>query len=137
MTKAKILLTVVVSFFLNACATQAAMKPGPQVLGAEGQVKVSKGDNGNTLLKISIRHLAPAEQVTPGGTVYVAWVQPKDGGPAQNVGQIQLTDNRERLLETVTPFKDFTVTVTSEKNATPTTPSSNPVLTTVIETSKE
>ncbi len=137
MNSAKVVLSVVVSIFLTGCAARAAMVPGPTVLGAEGQVKVAKGDNGNTMVKISIRHLAPAEQVTPGGTVYVAWVQPKDGGPAQNVGQIQLTANREGLLETITPFKDFTVTVTSEQLPTATTPSSNPVLTSVIETSKE
>ncbi len=108
------------------------MTSGPQVLGAEGEVKVAEGPNGNTLVKISIHHLADPGKVTPGGTVYIAWIQSGEGGPTQNVGQIQLNANKEGVLETVTPYKAFTVTVTAEALATAVTPSSNPVLTTKI-----
>lgn len=117
---------------VSGCATPAQMTTGPQVLGAEGEVKVAEGPNGNTLVKIAIHHLADPGKVNAGATVYVAWVQSSEGGAQQNVGQIQLNANKDGILETVTPFKSFTVTVTAEPLATATTPSSNPVLTTKI-----
>jgi hypothetical protein len=117
---------------MAACATPAQMTTGPSVLGADGQVKVAEGPNGNTLVKIAIQHLAEPEKVSAGATVYVAWIQSGEGGSQQNVGQIQLNANREGMLETVTPFKAFTVTVTAEPTATAATPTGNPVLTTKI-----
>ena len=125
--------TLMIAFLsLAACATPAQMTTGPTVLGADGQVKVAEGPNGNTLVKILIHHLAAPEKVSPGATVYVAWIQSGEGGLPQNVGQIQLTADQEGMLETVTPFKSFTVTVTAEPAPTATTPSGNPVLTTKI-----
>lgn len=117
---------------LAACATPAQMTTGPSVLGADGQVKVSEGPNGNTLVKIVINHLATPEQVSAGATVYVAWIQSGEGGAQQNVGQIQLNAEKEGTLETVTPFKAFTVTVTAEPMATASSPTGNPVLSTKI-----
>ena len=117
---------------LVACATPAQMTTGPSTLGADGQVKVAEGPNGNTLVKIAIHHLADPAAVKAGSTVYVAWIQSAEGGQQQNVGQIQLNADKEGVLETVTPFKAFTVTVTPEPLSTATTPSGNPVLTTRI-----
>jgi hypothetical protein len=114
------------------CATPSQMTTGPSVLGADGQVKVTDGPNGNTVVKIKIQHLAPASKVVAGATVYVAWIQATEGGTQQNIGQIQLNADEEGTLETVTPFKGFTVTVTAEPTATATTPGSNPVLITKI-----
>lgn len=117
---------------LSACAGPAKMTAGPTVLGAEGEVKVAEGPNGNTQVRIVIQHLADPSAVTPGGTVYIAWIQPAEGGLPQNMGQIQLDQNKEGKLETITPYKAFTVTVTAERLATASAPSSNPVLTTRI-----
>ena len=89
---------------LMACATPSQMTTGPQVLGAEGEVKTAEGPNGNTLVKIAIHHLASPAQINPGATVYVAWIQSSEGGAQQNVGQIQLNSAKEGVLETVTPF---------------------------------
>ena len=119
-------------FALSACATPAQMTTGPSVLGAEGQVKVADGPNGNTLVNILIHHLAAPEKVSPGATVYVAWVQASEGGSQQNVGQIQLDSNQSGRLDTVTSFKNFTVIVTAEPVATAATPTGNPVLSTKI-----
>lgn len=115
-----------------ACATPSQMAAGPTVLGAEGEVKVADGPNGNTQVRVIIHHLADAAAVNPAGTVYVVWIQPAEGGLPQNVGQIQLDKDRVGKLEVVTPFKSFKVTVTSEPTSTATSPSSNPVLSTAI-----
>lgn len=132
MRASKLSLAFAILGLISACATPSQMSTGPQVVGAEGEVKVAEGPNGNTLVRIAIHHLADPEKVSLGATVYVAWIQSSEGGVQQNVGQIQLNANQEGLLETVTPYKGFTVTVTAEKASTCTTPSSNPVLTTRI-----
>ena len=126
------LATIAILVMISGCAAPAQMTAGPQVLGAEGEVKAAAGANGNTQVKIVIRHLADPEKIKPGATVYVAWIQPKDGGLPQNAGQIQLTNNQEGQLDTITPFRSFRVTVTAEQTATATSPSSNSVLTTDI-----
>ncbi len=126
------LILAVLALFVTACVTSSEMTTGPSVLGADGQVDVADGPNGNTLVKVSIRHLAPAERVSAGATVYVAWIQSGDGGSQQNVGQIRLDGDRAGMLETVTPFKTFTLTVTAEPLATAATPTANPVLTAKI-----
>ena len=114
------------------CATPSQMTTGPSVLGADGQVNVAEGPNGNTLVKIVIHHLASPGKVSAGATVYVAWIQASEGGAQQNVGQIKINTDEEGMLETLTPFKRFTVTVTAESAPTAATPTGNPVLTTVI-----
>ena len=124
--------TFAVVMLLGGCATPSAMSTGPTVIGAEGEVKVADGPNGNTKVKVVIHHLAAAEKVASGATVYVVWIQPTGGGASQNVGQITLDADRVGVLETLTPFKAFTVTVTPEPLATALAPSSNPVLSTQI-----
>ncbi len=132
MRTSKLTLAFSLCGLIVGCATPSQMTSGPQVLGAEGEVKVAEGPNGNTLVKIAIHHLADPAKVNAGATVYVAWIQSSEGGPVQNVGQIQLNAQKEGLLDTLTPFKAFTVTVTAEQDSAAVTPSSNPVLTTKI-----
>lgn len=119
---------------MTACATPSLMVAGPSVLGAEGQVEVKKGPNGNSLVKVVIHHLASPDKVAPGAKVYVVWIQSVDGGSQQNVGQIELNSNQEGVLETVTPFKSFIVTVTAEPASSATSATGSSVLTTRIVT---
>ncbi len=126
------LILTVLALIITACVTSSEMTTGPSVLGADGQVNVADGPNGNTLVKVAIRHLAPAEKVAAGATVYVAWIQSGEGGSPQNVGQIRLDDDRAGVLETLTPFKTFTLTVTAEPLATAASRTSPPVLTAKI-----
>ncbi len=128
----KMTLTLAVFALVAACATPSQMTTGPSVLGANGQVEVNQGPNGNTLVKVTINHLASPDKVAPGAKVYVVWIQSTDGGTQQNVGQIQISGDEKGVLETLTPFKSFIVTVTAEPASSATTPTSNPVLTTRI-----
>jgi hypothetical protein len=125
------------SMALGACSTTSmgrgqtwTMDTAASVPAAEGKVKVANEKDGNTKVKLEVQHLAPPALAaeTPTGTEsYVVWIQPPHGD-AQNVGVLNVGSNRKGELTTVTPFKDFTVSVTLEKSPAATVPHGERVL---------
>ena len=99
-----------------ACMTpgEHQLEPRANLPASEGVALVSEGPNGNTALRVKVKHLAIPEKVAPGAEVYVVWVTPHDGGRPQNVGVLKVDKDLEGALNTVTPLKNFRVTVTAE-----------------------
>jgi len=58
---------VAVLSVLSGCAapSQVRLTGSPDIPGAEGVVKTSTSNDGNTKLDISVKHLAPPEKVEP------------------------------------------------------------------------
>src|SRR5688572_19057738 len=83
-------------------ARTQTMTSGSGVPAAEGTVRSSEGDNGNTNVAVRVNHLAPASKVASDATVYVVWIQARNG-TVQNVGALRLDDDLEGTLETMTP----------------------------------
>jgi hypothetical protein len=104
-------------------------------LASEGTVRISDGDNGNTKVSIRVKHLAPPSKVAVDSTVYVVWIQPREGD-RQNVGALTLNKDLEGSLETLTPHRRFMVSVTPEPNGQVTEPSHEPVFTYNVESNK-
>jgi hypothetical protein len=104
-------------------------------LASEGTVRVSDGDNGNTKVSIRVKHLAPPSKVAVDSTVYVVWIQPREGD-RQNVGALTLNKDLEGSLETLTPHRRFMISVTPEPNGQVTEPSHEPVFTYSVESNK-
>ena len=103
---------------LALCAAACGLSPvplvaSPRVPAAEGIVHIKIDDNGNTKLKVNVNHLAPPAKVSPGATVYVAWVSKDDSAP-QNVGSFGLDSDLMGELETMTPLHGFLLTITAE-----------------------
>ena len=98
---------------------------------AEGSVIVTTEPNGNARLHIVARHLAPPERMAPDAKVYVVWVTPTGGIP-QNVGALKLDANYAGRLDTVTPLRDFTLTIGVEADQTAQSPANMPVISTTI-----
>jgi hypothetical protein len=99
---------------------------------AQGTVKTSEADNGNTNLSVRVKHLAPPSKMRSDATVYVVWIQPGEAA-IQNVGAMTLNDDLEGRLDTVTPHSSFTVTVTPEPGAQGAQPTHDAVFTTNVE----
>lgn len=99
---------------------------------AQGTVKTSVGDNGNTVLSVRVKHLAPPSKIKSDATVYVVWIRPGDAA-IQNVGALTLNDDLEGQLDTVTPHHRFTVSVTPEPGAQGAQPTHDAVFTTRVE----
>ena len=126
------------SMALGACGTMMhtqtwTMDTSASVPAAEGKVKVANEKNGNTKVKLEVSHLAPpalaaADTTTPATeATYVVWIRPPTGAP-QNVGVLDVGKDRKGKLETTTPFKEFTVSVTLERNPAVTVPRGERVL---------
>ena len=83
---------------------------------AVGEVAATAGPNGNTQLAITVRHLAPPANVTPGATVYVVWATELGAEPApRNLGALRVDNNLNGRLETLTPLRSFDITITANR----------------------
>jgi hypothetical protein len=111
------------------------MHSGEGVLASEGTVRVSDGDNGNSKVAIRVKHLAPPSKVSADSTVYVVWIQPREGD-RQNVGALALNKDLEGSLDTLTPHRRFKVSVTPEPTGQVAEPSHEPVFTYDVESNK-
>jgi hypothetical protein len=103
------------------------MVSSPDIPAAEGVVRATAGENGNTQLRVFVRHLARPEKVRPDATTYVVWLQPPGGAP-QNMGALAVDEDLRGSLTTVTPLKSFDVFITLERTATVQEPSAENVL---------
>jgi hypothetical protein len=112
--------------------TPTTMRASDKVPAAQGTVRISDADNGNTGLSIRVQHLAPPSKIAPDATTYVVWIQPRNG-TIQSVGAMSLDDDLEGSLDAVTPHKRFVVTVTPEPSAQVSGPSHEPVFTYDVE----
>ena len=100
---------------------------------SEGTAMAAGGPNGNTALRVKVKHLAPAAKIVDGAEVYVVWVQPENGQP-QNVGILTVNKNLEGSLSTITPHKRFRVLVTPESNGQVQQPNNDEVFTSDVST---
>ena len=130
------LYTICLTFAL-LCTVAYAAKKYPMtaasiVPGARAKVEISKDNNGNTKLKISVQHLANLENLTPRASAYVVWLRERDGN-AQNQGQLKMDKNLKATFETSTPLKSFDVFVTAEQDPRVKGPSGPEVLKATIQ----
>lgn len=87
----------------------------PQAPAATAEVEVKAGDNDNTVGTLKVQHMAPPDRVESNSTVYVAWIRPSGREDWQNVGQLQIDEDREGTLELVVPYREFDLSVTAER----------------------
>ncbi|HEU5059182.1 MAG TPA: hypothetical protein VFU21_21765 [Kofleriaceae bacterium] len=118
------------ALFIAACAghsPEVRMVGSPDVPAAEGVVRATAGEHGNTQLRIFVRHLARPEKVRPDATTYVVWLQPP-GEPPQNMGALKVDEDLRGSLTTVTPLRTFDVFITLERSPTVRAPTARNVL---------
>ena len=130
-------LYVICLTFALLCTLAYAAKKYPMtaasiVPGARAQIDITKDNNGNTKLKMIVRHLANPENLTPPATGYVVWLRERNG-PSENQGQLKMNKNLEATFESVTSFKSFDVFVTAEQDFATKGPSGSEVLKATIQ----
>ena len=97
--------------------------------GARGEIKVTRGDNGNSRISIKVEHLALPQELSEGSKAYVVWVQNTDHvAPAQNVGELRVDSDLEGKLTTLTTLTAFDLTITPETSAQVAQPAGQPIL---------
>jgi len=124
--------TVIAAMFLGACGSTPpptlALAGTNAAPAAQGSLTVTTDPNGNSRLSITVRHLAPPQRMARGATAYVVWVAPMPDGTPQNVGVLRLDPNLTGSLETVTPLRDFELTIGVETDPAAQQPTSTPVI---------
>lgn len=108
------------------------MTSSASVPASKGTVEAKINDDGNTNVLVSVRHLGEPSNVEVDSTVYVVWIQARDGAN-QNVGALALNDDLEGSLETITPHQRFTLRVTPEPNSRVSVPTHDPVFTAMVD----
>ena len=111
----------------TACAKHIHLTPATTVPAATAKADISHDSNGNALIKLDVKHLARPENLTPPASVYIVWVQPRDGEPIKQ-GQLQVNDDLSAHFTSPTTYKTFRLFVTAEQSASVTTPSGQQVL---------
>src|SRR5690349_6292790 len=72
---------------LNSCARKITFLTSSVVPAAEGTVKVSKDNNRNYKINVSLSNLAEPNRLQPSKSMYVVWME-TDNNATQNIGQI-------------------------------------------------
>ena len=122
-------IAVVCAIVLASCHSAFPLMNAIAVPGATGEVKLKTDDNSNTIVSISVKHLAHPEKLSPAKSVYVVWAESTDG-KAMNLGQLIVNDDLEGGLTGTTAFHYFRIIITAEDEPTVTMPGSEIVLST-------
>lgn len=105
------------------CATsKVSFQSSPSQPGAEATAKLKLDDNGNTLVQLHARYLAPPEKLVPPKSSYVLWALSPHGRVVQ-LGQLRIDKNREAGFRGSTPFDRLKLVITAEDVAVPERPS--------------
>lgn len=140
MTKRCLVVSAVcVMALLASCASgtrTVRMAGSSDVPAAEGTVKASPGENGNTLLQVDVRHLALPGRVLEGATTFVVWALPLGEATPQNIGALQVDKELHGTLKTLTPLRSLQVFITAEPNPATKVPSGPQLLSAVVPPTK-
>lgn len=118
---------------LSCAANQRALTTSNQVPAARGQVKLEKGENGNTRVRLVVEHLAAPNAVRPDATTYVVWIQPNGAEQPSNAGVLSVNADARGELETLTPASAFDVFITAEPTGMSQAPTGEPLMRTAVQ----
>lgn len=111
------------------CATRVEFPVSSTVPAAVAKVKITEDDNGNSIVRLRVEHLAPPERLSPPRSLYVVWLVLPDTS-ASNLGALRVDKNLEGELRTVTAHKEFRLIVTAEDSSQVPRPGHHIILTT-------
>jgi hypothetical protein len=128
----RVALTLITAFALAVPQLGYAEKKFPMqtsdnMPAAQGEAEVGHDKNGNQEVKLTVRHLAKPETLTPPKQAYVVWVQPSGEQP-KNSGVLRIDSELKGEFRTNTPYKKFDLFVTAEDSPTATSPSGPEVM---------
>ncbi len=101
------------------------MGASTEIPAAQGKVRLHQTKNGNTEIKLAVKHLAPPGRIVPGSDLFVVWVRGlAPGSAAQNLGALKVDKRLNGKLATTTPLTSFDLFITCEQSPLATIPAS-------------
>jgi len=90
---------------------------------ADGRISVEKVEGGNSMVTLTVDHLAPPQRMVNAATTYVVWFQ-RPGQTPVIVGQLAYdSGNRTGVMHATTTDHQFNVLVTAESEGRVLSPS--------------
>lgn len=129
-TSQKLTLLLLVLATINACTPKMSFVTSPVVPAASGNVTIKKDKNKNYTIKLDVRNLAEAKNLTPAKNTYLVWMKQSDNS-VKKLGQ--LTPSGKSLsasLNATAIDKPETVFITAEDNVEIVYPAGDTILTT-------
>lgn len=131
--KIRAIRTALLVVALVGCNSATELRSDERIPAATGTVEAKTGPNGNMVLKVMVKHLAPPSNLRPGATTYVVWAKlGAHDAPPQNLGALRVNDNLSGSLETVTPFSVFSIFISPEASPLVQLPTAEPLMMTLI-----
>ena len=106
---------------------QFRLAPTAAAPGATAVATVDGDSNGNTIVKLEVKYLAPATMLHPAQVVYVVWTE-GIGRPAENQAVLKVNNDREASVTFPVPYSNFRLFITAEATPTVTAPGEQTVL---------
>ena len=108
----------------------AGFENSPSLSAAESRIKVRSASNGNSEIKLQVKHMTPPDKVKSGTSTYVVWAQPTDttDAPMMNLGQMTPDKDLKAEFQSVTPYRKFKILLTPESDRSARAPTADPVL---------
>ena len=105
----------------NSCSRKITFLNSSVVPAAEGTVKVTKDNNKNYKIHVSLSNLAEPQRLQPSKAMYVVWMD-TDNNATQNIGQINTSSGffggkKKSSFETVSSSKPTRIFLTAEDDA--------------------
>lgn len=124
---------LLISVLLFSCSKTVRFQPSVVVPGADAKIKITKDDNKNNVIEMTVTNLADPTRLTPVRKTYVAWMETNEG--IKNIGQLisetsYFSSARKAVLKASTPFKPTRFFITAEDDASIRYPGNQVVLTT-------
>jgi hypothetical protein len=117
------------AFSQAGCATpKQTMESSVANTSGEGTVEAKAGPNDNTQIEVRVKHLSPPARVASDASVYVVWIQPRNA-EIRMWARSRSTRDLVGKLNTTTPHRTFTITVTPEPSARMAAPTHGAVFT--------
>ena len=111
-----------------ASAPKQTMESSLANTSGQGTVETKAGPNDNTEIEVRVKHLSDPARVASDASVYVVWIHPRHA-EIQNVGALKLDADLVGKLNTTTPHRNFTLSVTPEPSARMAAPTHGAVFT--------
>lgn len=107
--------------FFTGCGKKFVFNNSAIVPAAEGSIKMKKDKNENYAVKLSVKNLAPADNLIESRNTYVLWANTKGNG-IKNLGQLKnetglFSKGLKSELNTATPFEPESFFITAENKA--------------------
>ncbi|MCF2443609.1 hypothetical protein L0657_06530 [Dyadobacter sp. CY345] len=115
------LLPILMVFIITSCSKKFVFNNSAIVPAAEGSIKMKKDKNDNYGVKLSVKNLAPANDLVESRNTYVLWANTRNNG-IKNLGQVKnetglFSKALKSELNTATPFEPQSFFITAENKA--------------------